>query len=368
MRSDMSNDADQDNVKELFQLFQQQREQAPQERQRAIIDKLHPTKITQPVNAETEGEQAVVDQYRRFMSERDGGKEDIIAQLTAYAKLMLEADTVEQNIVAKPAVLQSTLTRLIQWPGDVLKRVVEGFSKILMGRLGPWPLLLPALAMVAVILWLTPIMKHKADDSQTLAWNDSLPVAVTNNAQGILNKLRPEAQPTLGFTQYRGALSAGFELGQTIAYIDLALVAQSEVHISTMVKRADNLANYLDLQSLNPHIYLQKNTDSLNGIAQHWFDPSYELAVYYQLGYWMKSTQFALLLTEYVETFASIVEQLTKLKEHRPQWEEKLAIYPAQLRQLHKLADLEASSLQTHYGRQMFSRQLERTIAIFKNL
>jgi hypothetical protein len=271
---------------------------------------------------------------------------------------------VEQNMVAKPVVLQSTLTRLIQWPGDVLKRVVEGFSRILMGRLGPWQLLLPALAMVAVILWLTPIMEYKADDSPTLAWNDSLPVAVANNAQGILNKLRPEAQPTLGFTQYKGALSAGFELGQTIAYIDLALVAQSEVHLSTMVKRADNLANDLGLQSLN----LQKDTDSLGGMAQHWFDSSNELAMYYQLGYWMESTQFALLLTGHIETLASIVEQLTKLKEHRPQWEEKLTIYPAQLRQLHQLANLKASSLQTRYGRQMFSRQLERTIAVFKNL
>jgi hypothetical protein len=38
------------------------------------------------------------------------------------------------------------------------------------------------------------------------------------------------------------------------------------------------------------------------------------------------------------------------------------------LYQIQKLTDLDASSLQTRYGRQVFVRQLERTIAVFKNL
>jgi hypothetical protein len=53
--------------------------------------------------------------------------------------------------------------------------------------------------------------------------------------------------------------------------------------------------------------------------------------MYYQLGYWMETTQFSLLLTE---ALVPIEEQLTRLKEHRSQWEQKLAIHPAQLHQI----------------------------------
>jgi hypothetical protein len=368
MRSDTSNDVGQDKVKELFQLFQQHREHASQERQQVIMDKLHPTKITPLANGETEGEQVVVDQYRRFMSERDGGKEDIIAQLTAYAKSKVEAGVVEKNVAPKPVASQSRLTCLFQWFGHVLKGVAEGVSKVLMGRLGQWQLLLPALAMAAMVLWLTQIMEHKVDSSQTLAWNGSLPFAVSNNAQDILNKLQPEAQPTLGFTQYRGTLSTGFELGQTMAYVELALVAQSEVYLSTMVRRANNLANDLGLPSLGTQVDLQKDTESLDGIVQRWFNSSNELTAYYQLGYWMETTQFALLLTEPSGVLVPIEEQFTKLKAYRSEWGQQLATHPAQLRQFYQLAELDVSSLQTGYGRQMFSRQLERTIAAFNDL
>jgi hypothetical protein len=146
------------------------------------------------------------------------------------------------------------------------------------------------------------------------------------------------------------------------------LVAQNGKHVSGMAKRADSLADPLGLQFLSAQVDFQKDTVSLEGVAQRWFDSSNELTMYYQLGYWMETTQFALLLTKSAEALVLIEEQLTRLKEHRSQWEQTLAIHPAQLHQIQKLTDLDASSLQTRYGRQVFVRQLERTIAVFKNL
>ena len=112
------------------------------------------------------------------------------------------------------------------------------------------------------------------------------------------------------------------------------MVAQSGKHVSGMAKRADSLADPLGLQSLSAQVDFQKDTVSLEGVAQRWFDSSNELTMYYQLGYWVETTQFALLLTKSAEALVLIEEQLTRLKEHRSQWKQKLAIHPAQLHQI----------------------------------
>jgi hypothetical protein len=82
----------------------------------------------------------------------------------------------------------------------------------------------------------------------------------------------------------------------------------------------------------------------------------------------METAQFAMQLTEFAEDLEPINEQLTLLKERWSVWEKELQQHPVQLRQFRKLADLGADTLATHYGRQMFTRQLERTVAVFKNL
>jgi hypothetical protein len=135
-----------------------------------------------------------------------------------------------------------------------------------------------------------------------------------------------------------------------------------------MVKRADHLTEYLDLPLLSTQINLHEDAVSLDGIAQRWFSESSELTAFYQLGHWMETAQFAMQLTELAEDLEPINEQLTLLKERRSVWEKELQQHPIQLRQLRKLTELELMSLETHYGRQIFTRQLERTIAVFKNL
>jgi hypothetical protein len=222
--------------------------------------------------------------------------------------------------------------------------------------------------MVGIALWFSQTVEHHIDDSHRMAWNDSLPMSVADNAQHVLNKLPPALPPTLGFTQHSGTLSAGFELGQAMAYIELVLAAQSEKHLLGMVKRADSLVKHLGLPLLSTQVDLQEDAASLDGIAQRWFEDKEELSLFYQLGYWMETTQFALQLTDLAEDLAPIAEQLTLLKEYRPQWEKSLTQYPLQLRQFDKLAELDVASLEMSYGRQMFTRQLERTIAVFKNL
>ena len=368
MSTDTNENVDQDKIKALFKTFQQQRELASQKRQQAIIEEIHPGKITTFVSGETEDEQAVVDQYRKFMSERNGSREEVIAQVTVYAKSKVGAGAIEQDSVAKTVASDRQLSGLFQWPGRALRRITDWASKAVPGGVEQWQLALPVLVLVAVVLWVIPAVEHSTDNSQSVAWNNSLPTSVAKDAQNILRKLEPAAQPTLGFTQHSGKLSAGFELGQAMAYIELALAARSEKHTLNMIKRADQFADYLNLPLLSAQVDLQEDAVSLDGIAQRWFGESSELSVYYQLGYWMETAQFAMQLTEFAEDLEPINEQLTLLKGRRPVWEKELQQHPIQLRQFRKLADLAPTSLETHYGRQMFTRQLERTIAVFKNL
>jgi len=367
MSADTNKDVDQDSVKALFKTFQQQRDLASQQRQQAIIEKIHPAKITTFASGETEDEQAVVDQYRKFMSERDGSREEVIAQVTMYAKSKVGTGAIEQDSVAKTVVSDRQLSGLFQWPGHALSRATDWASKAFSGGVEQWQLALPVLALVAVVLWVIPAAEHSTDDLQSIAWNNSLPTSVAKDAQDILRKLQPAVQPTLGFTQHSGKLSAGFELGQAMAYIELALAARSEKHTLSMVKRADQFAEYLNLPLLSAQVDLQEDAASLDGIAQRWFGESSELTVYYQLGYWMETAQFAMQLTEFAEDLEPINEQLKLLKGHRSVWEKELQQHPIQLRQFRRLANLDPTSLETHYGRQMFTRQLERTIAVFKN-
>jgi hypothetical protein len=368
MNTNTNKGGDQDSVKALFKTFQQRRELASQKRQQAIIEKIHPGKTATLTNAETEDEQAVVDQYRSFMSERDGSRDEIIAQVTAYAKEKVGVEATEQDSMAKTVISDHHVSSLFQWPGRVLGRAADWASKAFLGGVGQWQLALPVLALVAVVLWLTQTVDYNSHDSQRVAWNNSLPASVGKNAQEVLRKLQPAAQPTLGFTQHSGELSAGFGLGQAMAYIELALAAQSEKHVLSMVKRADHLTEYLDLPLLSTQIDLQEDAVSLDGIAQRWFGESNELTAFYQLGHWMETAQFAMQLTELAEDLEPIIEQVTLLKERRSVWEKDLQQHSVQLRQLRKLADLDLTLLETHYGRQIFTRQLERTIAVFKNL
>ncbi len=368
MNTDTKEDVDQDKVKALFKIFQQQRELAPQERQQTIMEKVHSGKTTGLIHAETEGEQAVVDQYQKFMRERDRSREEVIARVTAYAKSKSRTETVKQGSLVKTAVSDRHLSGLFQWPGHALHRIIDWISMAFPAGAARWRLALPVLAMAAVALWVVPTIKHSTDDLQIAAWNNFLPARMAKNAGNILRKLEPATQPTLGFTQRGGTFSAGFELGQAMAYIELALAARSEKHILNMVKRADRLAKELNLPLLSAQYDLQEDAVSLNRIAQRWFGENNELTTYYQLGYWMETTRFAMQLTEFAKGLEPINEQLTLLKERRSVWERKLQQHPIQLRQFLKLADLDPASLETHYGRQMFARQLERTIAVFKNL
>lgn len=368
MKTDIDQEMDQGKVKDLFQAFQRQREHAPYERQQAIMDKLHPTTIVPLVNGETEDEQAVIDQYRTYMRVREGNKEEVIAWVTAYAKSKTDEGATMQSPVANEAAPKSLRPYQLQWPDHMLGRVREWIGKLFEDGGGYWKLALSVLAMVGIALWFSQIVVQSVDDSQSIAWNYSLPAGVTRNAQGIVNKLQPALPSTLGFTQHNGTLSAGFELGQSMAYIELVLAAQSEKHLLGRVRRADSLANHLGLPLLSAQVDLQEDAASLKGIAQRWFEDKEELSLFYQLGYWMETTQFALQLTDLAEDLAPIAEQLSLLKEYRPQWDKRLVDYPLQLRQFDKLAELDVASLETSYGRQMFTRQLERTIAVFKNL
>lgn len=352
-----TNDTDQ--VNELFQTFQKDREQAPQAQQQAILDELRSMGLEPLSKGETEAEQAVLDQYRHYMGERDDNRQEVIAQVTAYAKSKAAEPSTE--------AIENPLAHVFQLPGQVLGRVMKWLGGLLSAG-SQWQLALPALAMVAVVFWLSQSIEQDGVEPQRVAWNQSLPAGVEGSAQIILDQLQPTVPSSFGFTQQTGKLAAGFELGMAMADIELAWAAQSKKHLPGMVRRADKLAHQLGLPLLSAQLDLQEDSVSLNGIAQRWFGNNAEFSSLYQLGFWMESTQFALQLVEVAGEPSPMKESFSMLKASRSVWEKALVKHDVQRRQFQKLAGFKVESLETHYGRQMFTRQLERTIAVFKNL
>jgi len=370
MNTDTDQDKALDEVKALFRDYQGQREQASQQRQQALFDKLNIVEDSLRVKAASDDGQVVFEQYKNYMGQRKGNRDEVISNVVAYAQSKVQENATEE--ISEPEVIISTYpAQSTGWFSGLrrsLQPVIRSLENILDSGIPHWQMALPGLAMVAVIFWLIQPVKHGTESLQTAVWNEPLPSGVMGNAQGILDSLQPNVPPTAGFSQKKGTLAAGFELGQVMADVELALSAQSEHQLSDIVKRADSLANHLGLLLLSAQADFKSASSSLGDIAQRWFGGDSELSALYQMGHWMETTLFAMQLAESSNDVTPMEEQLTLFSEYRKQWEAILEKHPVQRQQFSRLADLDLASLQSVSGRQTYAHQLERTMAVFKGL
>jgi hypothetical protein len=370
MNTDTGQDKELDEVKALFRDYQGQREKASQQRQKTLLDKLNTAEGSSRVKATNDDEQVVFEQYKKYMSQREGNRSEVISNVSAYAQLKVKDVSVED--ISEPDVIISVhpihSIGWLSWLRRSLQPVTRLLEDILDSGIPHWQMALPGLAMVAVIFWLIQPVKYGTENVQTVVWNEPLPSGVMGHAQSILDSLRPNVPPTAGFTQKRGALAAGFELGQVMADVELAVSAQSEHQLSDIVKRADSLANHLGLLLLSAQADFKSASASLSDIAQQWFGGDSELSALYQMGHWMETMLFAMQLAESNDDMTPMEEQLALFSEYQEQWGEMLEKHPMQWQQFNRLLNLDTASLQSVSGRQTYVHQLERTMAVFKDL
>lgn len=366
-------------VSELFRDYQKTREQGVYEQQQAVMEQVAPSQPATPVTADSAEEQAVINTYREFASQRDGNRDEVIAEVTRHAKVK-----VEEKEARSPAMqAESAQSASSHWLMAVFKgpaRALENIGKWIGGRLNgmfsgvfaggsQWQLALPALAMVGMVLWLAQsTTQDAAPTSSQVAWGTSLPTGVDAGAERLIASLPPELPASFGFTAQTGELAATFELGMALADIELALAAGVDDRLPGMISRADGLAAQLGLPLLSAQMDVHEDATALNGIARRWFGSDKEKSAMYQLGFWMESARFALQLTESGEDLLPLAQVLEQLKEHRADWEAALQKHPVQKRQFLRLASYTLESLESYFQRQMYKRQLDRTVATFKNL
>jgi arginyl-tRNA--protein-N-Asp/Glu arginylyltransferase len=86
------------------------------------------------------------------------------------------------------------------------------------------------------------------------------------------------------------------------------------------------------------------------------------------MGHWMETTLFAMQLAESNDDMTPMEEQLALFSEYQEQWGKMLEKHPMQWQQFSRLMNLDTASLQSVSGRQTYVHQLERTMAVFKDL
>ncbi len=355
-------------VKVLFHEFQKSREQITTAQQDKIMNTLSSGQAVSPADAEadSEAEKKVIDHYRRYMAQRDPNREEVITEVTGYARKQHQA--VSQNVQQAAAQSGDSLaTTIFNWPGKMLSRMTQWIGNTTGREVANWQLALPALAMLGIVFLLVQGTGQPPGSSHQVAWNNTLPATIASQSDALLEKLQPSVSSTFGFSAQPGKLGSSFELGQSIARLELALEAQSTQHIPRIVKRADNLTRELGLPPLSGQIDLQEDSVSLDAISQRWFEKSPEQTAFYQLGFWMETTDFAVKLAEMAFGLEALEQQLKSLGQLKANHLKVLQQHPLQLRQLEKLAATKSASLKTHAGLQMFKRQLARCIAVFKN-
>ncbi len=382
----MMNKQKQQDVVAAFRRFQAEREQQPVAEQDAIIRALaDEEKAGDSISSELPEdakEREVLAQYRAFQQQRDPNRDEVIDTVTRYAK-----ERAEQAAVSRESASTSTVSggspaaSVFGAPSRALSGLAgwwRGFMRDVFGdsaaTASGWQMAIPAVALVGVLLWVVQGVNEQSVTGQqvaTVVSGESLPAAVAGSAESLLAQLPGEssmAAPTFGFSQSQGVLAAGFELGAAMADLELALAAQDQERVPGMIRKVDRLAQRLNLPALSGQVDLQDDAVKLHQVARHWFAGEPEHWQLYRAGFWMETTRFALALTEQAHDPAPLVQQLDALPAVKAGLGKVLQGHAVQQRQLEKLASTPRESLASYAGRQLFKRQLERTIAVFLNL